>query len=202
MSTPEVTAMEFPSPPPTSSTVYKRRNDQTEEDRSIKNLTKDQQITAETEWPQFIHPDGGIIKITPWGTIRQYTDPITNEPITKFEDCNLEDYSFRLENIEKIYQTPDTPQSIYNKKGGRALRLSPSDDAEGYVIEGYRELQLAEILPKLLQQQQQQHQQFLPEHENYFGMTDEEHMEEYGNAEDYGHMEEFGFNHDGDEEML
>ena len=66
----------------------------------MKNLTKPDQITSETEWPQFIHPDGGIIKITPWGTLRQFVDPKTNETITKFEDCSLEDYSFKLNQLK------------------------------------------------------------------------------------------------------
>ena len=33
-----------------------------DDERIVKNLTKPDQITSETEWPQFIHPDGGIIK--------------------------------------------------------------------------------------------------------------------------------------------
>lgn len=67
----------LPSPPPS----YKRRteNGQQEEqgERNLKNITKENQITSEAEWPQFIHPEGGIIKITPWGTLRQYVDPVT-----------------------------------------------------------------------------------------------------------------------------
>lgn len=173
----------LPSPPPS----YKRRteNGQQEEqgERNLKNITKENQITSEAEWPQFIHPEGGIIKITPWGTLRQYVDPVTQETITKFEDCSLEDYSFKLENIERIYQTPNTPQSIYQKTG-HTLRLSPSDDAEGYVIEGYREIQpLVEVLP----QGNRGQECFQPEHENYFGMNDA------------GHVEEFDFNHEDDE---
>ncbi|EER31378.1 conserved hypothetical protein [Candida tropicalis MYA-3404] len=180
----------LPSPPPT----YKRRNGQEENidlgERNIKNITKENQITSEAEWPQFVHPEGGIIKITPWGTLRQYIDPVTQETITKFEDCNLEDYSFKSENIEKIYQTPDTPQSIYQKNGGRALRLSPGDDAEGYVIEGYRELgQQVEIVQGEENRQGDRQEYFQPEHENYFGMNDA------------GHVEEFDFNHEEDEEM-
>ncbi|EMG47636.1 hypothetical protein SBY92_004670 [Candida maltosa Xu316] len=172
----------LPSPPPStySPSTYKRKNEpnepnEQEEERIIKNITKEEQITSEAEWPQFVHPDGGIIKITPWGTLRQFVDPITQETVTKFEDCNLANYSFTSETIEKIYQTPDTPQSIYNRNyngNGRALRLSPSDEAEGYVIDGYiKGDSSVEVSP---QQQQQQHSHsqgcFQPEHENYFGM--------------------------------
>ena len=98
-------------------------------------------------------------KITPWGTLRQFVDPKTNETITKFEDCSLEDYSFKLESIEKLYQTPNTPQSIYHNAGQdniihtphngnrnlSGLIISPESEVEGYVVDGYR------------QQQQQQH---------------------------------------------
>ncbi|AOW30516.1 hypothetical protein I503_05151 [Candida albicans SC5314] len=162
-----------------------------DDERIVKNLTKPDQITSETEWPQFIHPDGGIIKITPWGTLRQFVDPKTNETITKFEDCSLEDYSFKSESIEKLYQTPNTPQSIYHNAGQdniihtphngnrnlSGLIISPESEVEGYVVDGYRQQQQQQQQP---QQQQQQHQQFhqqrdcfVPEHENYFGMTDD-----------------------------
>lgn len=192
-------SFKLPSPAPSGSTTNyfpnnKRKNSSTFDDNQtaynnnhigggaddehiVKNLTKPDQITSETEWPQFIHPDGGIIKITPWGTLRQFIDPKTNETITKFEDCSLEDYSFKLESIEKLYQTPNTPQSIYRTAGQdnimntpqignnnlNRFTISPGTEAESYVIEGYR------------QQQLQFHHRdcFVPEHENYFGMTDD-----------------------------
>ena len=193
-------SFKLPSPAPSGSTTNyfpnnKRKNSSTFDDNQtaynnnhiggggaddehiMKNLTKPDQITSETEWPQFIHPDGGIIKITPWGTLRQFIDPKTNETITKFEDCSLEDYSFKLESIEKLYQTPNTPQSIYHTAGQdnimntpqignnnlNRFTISPGTEAESYVIEGYR------------QQQLQFHHRdcFVPEHENYFGMTDD-----------------------------
>ena len=92
----------------------------------------------------------------------------TNETITKFEDCSLEDYSFKLESIEKLYQTPNTPQSIYHNAGQDNIIHTPhngnrnlsgliiSPESEGYVVDGYR----TTTTTTTTQQQQQQHQQF------------------------------------------
>ncbi|KAI5959877.1 uncharacterized protein KGF55_005109 [Candida pseudojiufengensis] len=196
------------TPPPTSNNnsinqQSKRKNEENiEEFKKLKNLTTEDLINSNPEWPQFIHPDGGILKITPWGSIRQYIDSASGESITKFEDLNFEEYSFKSEEIEKLYNTPNTPQSIYNhqqsnnfnhisplhnkpnlsqqsssnsiglssnnsiyNQSNQNLNLSPSNEIESYVVDGYQ----------YNQNQQQQHdiqdQEFQIEHENYFGMN-------------------------------
>lgn len=165
-----------------------KRNLDTSEELKKKNIDEiTQKLSLENnDWPIYNHPNGGIIKITPWGSIRQYES--NGETITKFEDMNFSDYDFTnlplpynnqipqqnqfgknlttmssmnsLNNnsndmdydieYQNEYELPQTPQSI---------RLSPSDEAENYVIKGYTE--------------QNFQQEFSKEHENYFGMMDD-----------------------------
>ncbi|KAI5965090.1 hypothetical protein KGF57_000883 [Candida theae] len=185
----------------------KRRNDDFESNQHrFKNMTHEEAINSTTEWPQFIHPDGGIVKISPWGSIREYTDPKTNQTVTKFEDCNFDDYSFRSESVEKIYQTPDTPQSLHNQSGSVAtssggagagagavavaggdsganpFTLSPSNEVEGYVVDGYGQYRKDAY--------SRANDQYPVEQENYFGIGGEQ-------------MEEFdcSYNEDEDEQM-
>lgn len=152
----------------------KRKRDDTESDaKKIKNLVENEQYTNSNEWPVYSHPQGGLVKITPWGCLRQYTNPQTGELITKFEDSSFADYSFKP---TQTYDTmPSTPQSLYQSLSAppsaahpgqdhqdhqmsSPIRVSPSSEAETYVVQGYQ----AETPP---------HQdQFEQEHENYFGM--------------------------------
>ncbi|EGW29943.1 uncharacterized protein SPAPADRAFT_144303 [Spathaspora passalidarum NRRL Y-27907] len=169
-----------------SYTTKRGREDFEPDTKKIKNYINQQshqEITESNEWPQFAHPEGGIVKITPWGSLRQFVDPISGESITKFEDMSFEDYTFKASNVEDIYTVkhqeppsmPSTPQSLYqthsyqpntrfashNMPGGNSpLRLSPECEAEGYLRDGYRG--------------QQAQQQFEQEHENYFGMHDQQ----------------------------
>ena len=56
------------------------------------------------------------------------------------------------------------------------LIISPESEVEGYVVDGYRQQQQQQPPQQQQQQHQQFHQQrdcFVPEHENYFGMTDD-----------------------------
>lgn len=132
--------------------------------------------TTSNEWPIYNHPDGGIIKVTPWGSIRQFK--INDETVTKFEDKNFQDYSFTPSFNPLEVDYPQTPQSIQSP-----IKLSPSDEAEQYVMQGYDNTEMElESLNQQQQQppQQQQHynnpQQFhqFQEHENYFGTIDDE----------------------------
>ncbi|KAG5419523.1 hypothetical protein I9W82_003291 [Candida metapsilosis] len=189
----------------------KRRNDndfETNQQR-FKTMTQEEAINSTTEWPQFIHPDGGIVKISPWGSIREYVDPKTNETVTKFEDCNFEEYSFKSETVEKLYQTPDTPQSLYQRSSNQSnesgatvgggggggggssnhqFTLSPSNEVEGYVVDGYGRYQGNDDIS--LSSVHDVTHQYPVEQENYFGIAGEQ-------------MEEFdcSYNEDEDEKM-
>ena len=188
----------------------KRRNDndfETNQQR-FKTMTQEEAINSTTEWPQFIHPDGGIVKISPWGSIREYVDPKTNETVTKFEDCNFEEYSFKSETVEKFYQTPDTPQSLYHRSSNQSnesgsavgcggggggssnhqFMLSPSNEVEGYVVDGYGQYQGNDDIS--LSSAYNVTHQYPVEQENYFGAASEQ-------------MEEFdcSYNEDEDEKM-
>ncbi|RLV92953.1 hypothetical protein JA1_002899 [Spathaspora sp. JA1] len=193
-------------------TSTKRGRDDFESDtKKVKNFINQQshqEITESNEWPQFAHPEGGIIKITPWGSLRQFVDPISGESITKFEDMSFEDYTFQASNVEDIYSVqqsqqpsmPSTPQSLYqthsyqqntrfashNMPGSNSpLRLSPECEAEGYLRDGYHGVRQpqssAQQTPSPEVQGKQQQQQFEQEHENYFGMH--EHQEEFDCSE-------------------
>lgn len=134
----------------------KRKRDDIEGD--VKK-TKNEDVVSSNEWPMYAHPDGGLVKITPWGSLRQYTDPITGELISKFEDTSFHEHQFNMANMNaevddmSIDPTssqvmPPTPQSIQ-----QCQLLTPSNnysDAESYVLNGY--------------------EGFNQEHENYFGM--------------------------------
>ncbi|CCG25033.1 hypothetical protein CORT_0G03570 [Candida orthopsilosis Co 90-125] len=187
----------------TDSHHNKRRNDDFEiNQQRFKNMTQEEAINSTTEWPQFIHPDGGIVKISPWGSIREYIDPKTNETVTKFEDCNFEEYSFKSETVEKLYQTPDTPQSLYHRPTNQShdngtatttansrFTLSPSNEVEGYVVDGYGRHQNDDDVS--FSSANDVTHQYQVEQENYFGIGGEQ-------------MEEFdcSYNEDEDEKMI
>ncbi|KAI3406573.2 hypothetical protein KGF56_000705 [Candida oxycetoniae] len=195
-----------PAPPPAppsgvnsfTFTHSKRKNEDFDGDyKKIKSLTTEDLMNSNPEWPQFIHPDGGLVKITPWGSIRQFVDPITNETMTKFEDCGFDDYSFRSQSVEKIYSTPNTPQSLYQQqpppqqlnqqsqqKGNNSVsyvsrKSSFNNSNSGNItrmnlspsaeVEGYV---VDGYSSSPLKQKSPQQEQFCQEHENYFGMTE------------------------------
>lgn len=120
---------------------------------------------AGLEWPVYNHPEGGIVKITPWGMLRQYRDANGHE-VTRFEDKEFSE--LRFEPPEPTTQYPLTPQSLnyYNPlptpqaKSFGGFDLSPSNEVESYVMEGYQGM-----TPP---------QQYEQEHEHYFGMGDED----------------------------
>ncbi|KAI5970149.1 hypothetical protein CANMA_000760 [Candida margitis] len=203
--TPPPQPQSFPQQLQPDSQHNKRRNDDFEVNQQrFKNMTQEEAINSTTEWPQFIHPDGGIVKISPWGSIREYTDPKTNETITKFEDCNFEEYSFKSETVEKLYQTPDTPQSLYHRNTNQShdhnnpattansssrFTLSPSNEVEGYVVDGYGRHQNDDAVS--FSSANDMTHQYPVEQENYFGIGGEQ-------------MEEFdcSYNEDEDEKMI
>lgn len=142
-----------------------------------------QQLTSNSnEWPIYSHPDGGVIKITPWGSIRQYE--VNGEVVTKFEDMSFNDYDFSAASAavaaaaaaakntnngndsmgvnENYNELPQTPQSI------QSIRLSPSDEAEQYVIRGYEADGLNNEFPD----------QYAKEPEHYFGMANDQYADE------------------------
>lgn len=128
-------------------------------------------IVKSDEWPVYAHPQGGAVKITPWGCLRQYTDPVSGQPITKFEDSTFSKYAFETpaspiasrssplpqDMYDDIVMSdlPPTPQSIhYAPHATTNLELSPSSEAEGYLRDGYSD--------------------FHQEQEHYFGMGNDE----------------------------
>lgn len=153
----------------------KRKRDEVEPDtKKVKNFINEkerQEYSSSNEWPIYNHPEGGIVKITPWGSVRQFVDAGGNT-VTKFEDINFQDISFVNSQTANVYDMPSTPVSMnqnvnsfsspstYDVDG---IKLSPSDEAENYVINGYGRLQGNGA---------QQQQQFQQEQENYFGMED------------------------------
>ncbi|KAI5949381.1 hypothetical protein KGF54_005616 [Candida jiufengensis] len=191
------------TPPPSMNSYHnqntKRKNNEFQDDyKKIKNLTTEDLINSNPEWPQFIHPDGGILKITPWGSIRQYVDLTSGETITKFEDCNFEEYSFKSEQVEKLYQTPTTPQSIYNQSlqqtshsqqpphqhqkpqlSQQSSMNSINTSSHNFYNQSQSNIHLSpshEVESYVVDGYQQQHDQILDnefqiEHENYFGMN-------------------------------
>lgn len=125
------------------------------------------------EWPVYNHPEGGTVKITPWGSLRQYIDQNTGETVTKFEDCSFSELTFPTQQ----YELPSTPMSLNMSTSLRSSPMpeklfSPSSEAEQYVVDGYRDGAAAG---------QSGHQQFCQEQEHYFGMMEQE---EYENSND------------------
>lgn len=118
-----------------------------------------------SEWPVYNHPDGGTVKITPWGSLRQYTND-AGETVTRFEDVSFNDYSFAMSPgnfSNQCYDMPTTPMSLSMSTRSSPVperMFSPTCDAEQYVVEGYS-----------------RPQQYAQEQENYFGMENDH--EEY-----------------------
>lgn len=157
-----------------STFANKRKRDGPEADcKKTKALIGDKECEAmaqSSEWPMYNHPDGGTVKITPWGSLRQWTDPVTGEANTKFEDASFQELSFAMSQNNahnQFYELPSTPISLNPSSSSRSspvpmesFNYSPSSLAEQYVVEGYRS-----------------GQQFAQEQENYLGMVDEEYSD-------------------------
>ena len=153
----------------------KRKREEVEPDtKKVKNFINEkerQEFSSSNEWPVYNHPDGGIVKITPWGSVRQYMDAC-GITVTKFEDLYFQDISIaNSHQTANVYEMPSTPVSMNQNSNNYSspsmydvdgIKLSPSDEAENYVINGYGRLQGNGA----------QQQQFQQEHENYFGMED------------------------------
>lgn len=150
----------------------KRKRDETEPDsKKVKNYINEkerQEFSTSNEWPVYSHPEGGMVKITPWGSLRQYVDG-NGATVTKFEDVNFQDISFGGAAVAEVYEMPSTPQSLNQSNNNFSslpsnmdsdIKLSPGDEAEHYVISGYEK------------HKSNNPNQFQQEHENYFGMDD------------------------------
>lgn len=141
-------------------------------------------LSQSSEWPLYNHPDGGTVKITPWGSLRQWVDPATGENRTKFEDASFLDLLFEMSpnnSNNQCYELPSTPMSLNPTSSSRSspgpgdrFAFSPSSDAEQYVVDGYRG------------REHIGQQQFAQEQENYLGMDDHE---EYSDNNDSMMME-------------
>lgn len=158
----------------------KRKRDACEQDvKKFKNLLENDEkalYSLSDEWPMYNHPDGGTVKITPWGSLRQYVDGQSGETVTRFEDSSFADLSFAS---SQCYDLPSTPMSLNATGSSRSsptpenMMLSPSCEAELYVVDGYR--------ANGEHPAQESHStagqgvgQFSQEQEHYFGMMEAE----------------------------
>lgn len=162
--------------------IPKRRRDDADSDtkktKSFINEKERLEVTTSNEWPIYAHPDGGTVKFTPWGCLRQYVDN-SGETVTKFEDMSFQEYMFNSNKNNNIYQfTPSTPQSINQVSMSPSpgeLKLSLSDEVENYVINGYQRMTPPPAFPNISNGYQPE--QYAQEHENYLGMEQEEEFE-------------------------
>ncbi|KAG7195044.1 uncharacterized protein KQ657_004158 [Scheffersomyces spartinae] len=175
-------------------------------------------ITTSNEWPVYAHPQGGSIKLTPWGTLRTYLKD-DGEEVVKFEDTSFSEYSYIDDNndtdtprppptanlndggADSDTAMPSTPQSLYgnannnnnnmlpltmysstsanqaiiqNQYGTSGFRLSPSEEAELYVINGYNRMSTPPNgTGELGYSQEQEHYLGIVQHEEF----DEREME-------------------------
>ncbi|SGZ56919.1 CIC11C00000004856 [Sungouiella intermedia] len=177
--------------------VNKRKRDASEpESKKTKALIGEKEkelYTLSEEWPVYNHPEGGTIKITPWGSLRQCVDAQTGETITKFEDASFSDLTFPAANVgafgrqnwqsgqniagaqgNPYYELPSTPMSLNMSGSSRSspvpdkVSFSPSCEAELYVVDGYRYSGFNGAAGQAVGQQ------FSQEQENFFGMEEQE----------------------------
>ena len=123
-------------------TPKRKREDVESYQKKVKNASEreKQAYSTSEEWPVYSHPEGGIVKITPWGSLRQFQDQNGNT-VTKFEDKGFQDYAFACGNGQNhVYELPTTPQSMYRSSpaptsmsNGDKIDFSPLDEAESYV---------------------------------------------------------------------
>lgn len=113
-------------------------------------------VTTSNEWPVYNHPEGGTIKITPWGSLRQVI--VNGEMVTRFEDISFNEYDFSLH--QPSHEMPTTPMSLSVRSSPAPgdPHMSPSCEAEGYVVDGYRG----------------DNRGFGREQEHFFGMMDQD----------------------------
>lgn len=86
------------------------------------------------EYPQFHHPDGGIIQFTPIGNIRSVLNPNTNQVERSIESnskFNLNDIDKGIDGY-KIFLGKDCSNS-----GCNHVDCSPSNEVETYMRNGY-----------------------------------------------------------------
>lgn len=133
------------------------------------------------EWPVYNHPEGGTVKITPWGSLRQYVDSNTGEVVTKFEDASFSDLTFPNAAQNPYFELPSTPMSLNMSNSSRSspmpekLPFSPSSEAEQYVLDGYRNGgATSQMGVNNAAGQAVGYQQFSQEQEHYFGMMEQE----------------------------
>lgn len=146
----------------------KRKREEDDEAKRAKQVSERAAIEGQ-DWPVYNHPEGGVVKITPWGSLRQFVND-KGETVTKFEDKEFHDLRFEPQDYY-----PQTPQSLYpatnplpvpQAKTFGLFDLSPSNEVEGYVMDGYNRGYNGLTPPP--------QQQFEREHEHYFGMGDED----------------------------
>lgn len=157
--------------------VAKRKRDAEPEQKKPKAAFGEKEreiLSQENEWPVYNHPDGGTVKITPWGSLRQWTDPVTGLTNTKFEDASFLDVSFEMSpnNVNnQCYELPTTPMSLTGPNSGRSsphsgerFNFSPTNEAELYIVEGYGQPQT----------EQRPTQEYAQEQEHFLGMEESE----------------------------
>lgn len=158
--------------------AFKRKRDEKEVEvkkcKAAANEKNKEEGANSNEWPVFNHPHGGVVKVTPWGMLRKYVDA-NGEEVTRFEDGSFGDITFTDNDAQAINEAafPSTPQSLYqNSNAGSSspaesdrIKLSPGDEAENYVLNGY---------DSNTAYNPNQMQQFGQEHENYFGMDQDD----------------------------
>lgn len=133
------------------------------------------------QWPVYVHPEGGTVKFSPWGSIREWVDPVTGQEGCKFEDTTFVASTFDLTAplpISQEYELPTTPMSLGGTTPSRVspglvdrIHYSPGSEAEQYVIEGYGESAVKEPTSG----------QYAQEQEHYFGMDE---LDEYSDNSD------------------
>lgn len=176
-----------------SSIGNKRKREASEPDmkksKAIVGEKEKELYSLSDEWPVYNHPEGGTIKITPWGSLRQYVDPQSGETVTSFEDASFSDLTFANSAQNQYYELPSTPMSLNMSSSSRSspvpekMSFSPSCEAELYVVDGYRSggpngcYQGANNAAGQTVGQQQ----FSQEQEHYFGMMEYEEFSDNNN---------------------
>lgn len=142
---------------------FKRKRDTDQEAPKKAALGEKEKMlwASSNDWPLYNHPEGGTVKITPWGLLRQYENPQTGEMCTKFEDTSFSEMSFVPQT--QSLELPTTPMSLNMLS---SLRASPgpqiSPETEQYVLDGYG------------RQLEDNSNQYGQEQENLFGIEDED----------------------------
>lgn len=175
----------------------KRRHTEADQDTKKVRTDLEQQVySSSDEWPVYNHPEGGIVKMTPWGSLRQYVNPLNGQMMTKFEDKNFQDHTFNQNAEQLSLYVPSTPQSMCptssdSPSPAEHLKLSPSHEVEHYVMDGYQQqqqqqqqlYQYPQQFPQEPVHQKGQGREFQTEHENYFGMGNSEEEADYDNED-------------------